>query len=320
MHQFINEFKVADRIEGFYLIKQLNIKTSSNNKKYLDLVLGDSSGEVDSKIWGITDEEALTYKQGDVIKIRADVTSWQGKTQLKIIMHRTVEPTDEVDYDSIVPTSPINAMEMYNFLRDRADKIQNEDVKKMAFAALELHGSKIMYYPAAMRNHHAVRSGLLYHVYRMTKAGDMLSELYKADADLLFTGIIYHDIEKIEEILSNELGIVSSYSKKGNLLGHISMGVVSIDRIGRELGVDEELILLLQHMVLSHHYEAEYGSPKKPMFKEAQLLHMVDIMDARMYDIDKAINDTKAGDFSQPIFSLDRVKVYKSPFLYKEEE
>lgn len=311
----IKDFKVGERIEGFYLIKSLNLRTSSTNKKYFDLIIGDASGSVDAKIWSIPEDEENIYMQGDIIKIRADVTLWQEKIQLKIIKYRKMREDDSIDYKSLVESSPIEAEEILNFLKDRISKIENKDIKKMSYAAIDEYYEDLIYYPAAMRNHHAIRSGLLYHIYRMVKSGDLLSNLYGLNSDLLLCGILYHDLEKISEMDSNELGIVSNYTTKGILLGHISIGVVTINDIGKRLGVDEELIVLLQHMVLSHHYEAEYGSPKKPMFAEAAMLHFIDIMDARMYDFDKAISDIEKGEFSQQIFSLDRIRVYKSKFL-----
>lgn len=307
----IRDFEVGERIEGFYLIRELNLRTSANNNKYFDLVLEDATGHINAKIWNIQDGQEKLYETGDVSKIRGDVTLWMDQMQLKIIKHRPKNEEDEVDYKLLISSAPYEGESMWQELYDRAQKVEKEALRNMALAALEIHKEKMLYYPAAKSNHHAIRGGLLYHILRMYKAGEMLSELYDLDGDLLFTGILYHDLEKITEMSANEMGIVSTYTKEGILLGHITTGINRIQEIAKEVGCDDETKLLLQHMVLSHHYEAEYGSPKKPMFPEAELLHYLDIIDARIYDMQKATSDLEGGKFSPPIFSLGRRTVYK---------
>lgn len=309
--EMIRDFEVGQRIEGFYLIRELNLRTSSNNNKYFDLILTDASGHINAKIWNIQDGQEKLYSPGDIAKIRGDVTLWMDQLQLKIIKHRPSQERDEIDYKQIVSSAPYDGEDMWQELYERAQIIENSSLKAMALGALKLHKEKMLYYPAAKSNHHAIRGGLLYHLLRMYRAGDMLSDLYELDRDLVFTGVIFHDLEKITEMSSNEMGIVSTYTKEGILLGHIIKGIERIGELAREVGCDEETKLLLQHMVLSHHYEAEYGSPKKPMFPEAELLHYLDVMDSRIYDMQKATRDLEEGDFSPPVFSLGRRTVYK---------
>jgi len=146
----------------------------------------------------------------------------------------------------------------------------------------------------------------------MLRAGEKLCEVYTfINKDLLYGGIILHDLAKMDEMDSSELGIVSDYTVEGQLLGHIIQGIKNIEVAALSIGADKEITMLLQHMVLSHHYEAEFGSPKKPMFPEAQILHYLDVMDASLYDMHKAYNETNKGEFSEPIWSLDKRKVYK---------
>jgi 3'-5' exoribonuclease len=194
-------------------------------------------------------------------------------------------------------------------------RIEDQDIHQVVQMALEEKKDKLMYYPAAKRNHHAIRSGLLYHVLTMLKLGDQISKVYPAvNTDLLFAGIILHDLEKINEMDSSELGIVKEYTLEGNLLGHISLGVKNVDRICDRLNTPEEKRMLLQHMILSHHYEPEYGSPVKPMFLEAELLHHIDMIDARVFDFTLAVRDLEPGAISESIFSLDRRRIYKPTF------
>ena len=120
-----------------------------------------------------------------------------------------------------------------------------------------------------------------------------------------------HDIEQLNEIESNEYGISPGYSFEGQLLGHIVQGVKLLDKETERLGFPREKAIMLEHMILSHHYEPEFGSPKRPMFPEAELLHYLDILDARMFDMEDALNSTNAGEFSEKVWTLDNRRVYK---------
>lgn len=311
MHKSIREFEAGERIDGFYLISQYNLRTSSNNKKYLDLTLSDSSGEINAKLWDVDEEVEKNYKAGDIVKVRGDVTLWQEQMQFKIIKMRHPEDPSEYNMKDIIATAPYPAEEMYDWIRNEILAMEDEELKKLTLSIWEDRKEKLLYYPAAMRNHHAIHAGLLYHLLRMIKSGKFLSELYELNWDLVLTGVLLHDMDKLTEMVSNELGIVSHYSDQGILLGHIITGIKLIEDYGKRLGISEHTLMLVEHMVLTHHYEPEYGSPKKPMFPEAELLHHLDMIDARMYDMKKALLDTKEG-FSEPIFSLDRRRIYKT--------
>lgn len=169
-----------------------------------------------------------------------------------------------------------------------------------------------MYYPAAQKNHHAQLAGLLYHVKRMLMNGDKMCEVYtKLNADLIAAGVILHDIEKLNEIESNELGISTGYSFEGQMLGHLIQGIKTIDKLAEEVGMPKEQAIMLEHMILSHHYEPEFGSPKKPLFPEAEILHYLDIIDARMFDMEDAVKGVQPGEFSDRVWTLDNRKIYK---------
>jgi len=169
-----------------------------------------------------------------------------------------------------------------------------------------------MYYPAASKNHHAEYGGLLYHVKRMLMTGLAVCDIYPIlNRDLVAAGVILHDIEKLNEIESNEYGISPGYSFEGQMLGHIVQGIKLLDRLTEELGFPREKALMLEHMILSHHYEPEFGSPKKPLFPEAEVLHYLDILDARMFDMEDALNGVEPGSFSDRIWTLDNRRIYK---------
>lgn len=308
----IAEFEVNDKIDGYFVIKGVECRTASNSKKYLDLTIADKTGDINAKFWNYNEGDDELYVVNTLIKVRGLVTVWQGKMQFKIDRIRLTNKHDNVEIANFVPTAPNPAEDMYNEILSYISKINNEDIKKIVKTIIEENTEKLMYYPAAKKNHHALRSGLLYHTTTMLKAGEKLSEVYTfLDRDLLFGGIILHDMAKINEMDASELGIVSDYTKEGQLLGHIIEGVKNIEVVSKRVGADKEITMLLEHMILSHHYEPEYGSPKKPMIPEAQMLHYLDILDASLYDMHKALGEIKEGEFSNSIYSLDKRRIYK---------
>lgn len=311
----IKDLKVGEEVTAFYLVKAKNVKTSSANKPYIDFTFQDISGEVNAKLWDAKGDIETLYSPGEVVKVQASVTQWQQSVQLKIIKIRSANEADDVDYSQFIPTAPIEAETMYNEILFYINKMESKEVKKLVMAVLDLYKPKLLYYPAAKSNHHAIKSGLLYHIIRMLRSGDALCDIYQnLNKDLVFAGVILHDMEKINEMNATEVGVVEDYSKEGQLLGHIIMGIKQIDRIAESLGIDQELSLLIQHMILSHHYEPDFGSPKKPLIPEGELLHYLDMVDARMYDMNKALKDLEPEQFSDPVFVLDRRRLYKSKY------
>lgn len=311
----ILDFSVGDEIQKFFIIKSLNVKTSSNNKKYLDLTLSDKSGEINGKVWDASEDDITAYSVGKVIKVKGTVTLWQNTLQLKIIKARLQNDEDEVNIEELVASAPIDPNIMYDEIFAYANNMSNADIKNIVVYILEDMKEKLLYYPAAKSNHHSIRAGLLYHVLRMLRSADALCKIYPyLNSDLLYAGVILHDIEKINEMDSDELGIVSSYTFEGQLLGHLIMGIKRIGEVGKILNVNPEVSTLLEHMILSHHYEPEFGSPKKPLIPEGEMLHHLDMIDARMYDMDKSLKSISEGEFTEPVFLLDRRRLYKTSF------
>jgi len=311
----INELKAGTRIDSFYVIKSVLSRVSSNNKKFLDLIVGDKSGEISAKLWDASAEDEELYRENTLVKIRAAVVEWQNNLQLKIDKIRLVTKEDGLDIKNFVPSAPYEADDMYIIMLDYISKIKNKDIKNIVNYIIDKAGDKLMNFPAAKKNHHSVRSGLLYHITTMLKAAEALSNVYVfLNTDLLYSGVILHDMAKLEEMDASELGIVTSYTIEGQLLGHIVMGTEKIAQAAEKVEADIEISMILQHMILSHHYEPEYGSPKKPMIPEAEMLHYLDDMDATMFDMKKAVNSVSPGEVSDPVWSLEKRRIYNSKF------
>lgn len=308
----ICDLLVGDRVDCFFIVKRVDLKTTnSKDKKYLDFIFGDKTGEISAKLWEVPLEMEDMFRESDLVKVRGTVTSYMNSNQFKVDRIRLAVDEDGANPEDFVESAPLDHHFMFQEIQKYIASISDVDLRNVVREAVDEKKDKIMYYPAAKRNHHAIRSGLLYHVLTMLKLGEGISKIYgSVNTDLLYAGIILHDLEKMNEMDSSVLGIVSEYTIEGNLLGHISLGVKNVDRICDRLGTPDEKRMLLQHMILSHHYEPEYGSPVKPMFLEAELLHHIDMIDARVYDFNQAVRDVEPGSFSEMIFSLDRRRIY----------
>ena len=294
--------------EGFLLVKAAEQRTSSNGSKYLDMTLGDVSGEVNAKMW---DGTAAAPGVGKVIRLRGMMLEYNGKPQLRVDKFRLALENDKFDMSMLMPCAPEPPQNMMDYILNRADAIVDKELKALVLLRLEQAGDKIYYYPAAQKLHHAERSGLLHHTRTMLRTAQALCEIYpQLDGDLLAAGVILHDLCKLEELSADEMGVVSEYTVEGQLLGHLVQGVSALGRAAEKLGTRKELVLMLQHMILSHHDLPEYGSPRRPMFPEAEVLHIIDLLDARMFEMDYALKNTAPGGFTERIWSLER-KLYK---------
>ncbi len=294
--------------EGFLLVKAAEQRTSSNGSKYLDMTLGDVSGEVNAKMW---DGTAAAPGVGKVIRLRGMMLEYNGKPQLRVDKFRLALENDKFDMSMLMPCAPEPPQNMMDYILNRADAIVDKELKALVLLRLEQAGDKIYYYPAAQKLHHAERSGLLHHTSTMLRTAQALCEIYpQLDGDLLAAGVILHDLCKLEELSADEMGVVSEYTVEGQLLGHLVQGVSALGRAAEKLGTRKELVLMLQHMILSHHDLPEYGSPRRPMFPEAEVLHIIDLLDARMFEMDYALKNTAPGGFTERIWSLER-KLYK---------
>lgn len=307
----INQFQNLDQITGFFLVKKCEMKTASNNKKFMDFLLCDKTGEINGKLWDATEEHEQSYQANMLIKVRGLIKEWNGNLQLNIELIRPATPEDGVEISNYVPTAPFDPEYMLSKIIDFVNQIQHPDINRIINQLITENREKLLYYPAAQKNHHSIRSGWLYHIMTMLQAAEKMQEIYSfLNKDLLFAGVILHDLAKLNEMEANELGIVSNYTIEGQLLGHIVQGIKMVDRIATEIGAEEEITLLLQHLILSHHYKGEWGSPKSPMIPEAEMLHHLDIIDAHMYDFKQALDKTEPGTMSDPVWTLSR-RVYK---------
>ncbi|MBQ4506694.1 MAG: HD domain-containing protein [Firmicutes bacterium] len=315
---YIADLNVDDNITEFFMVKSISLRVGSNGKQYLDLLLGDCSGEISGKKWDISDEESIglsRIKEGDIVKIRAIVNEWNGAKQLRVGKIRLLSESDDIVIGDYVKAAPERAEDMFSYIRERALSVSDPELRSMALCFLDENKDRLMYYPGAMRNHHSEMAGLLYHIKRMLVMGEKACEVYEGlDRDWVVTGVILHDMEKLNELESNSFGVSPGYSFEGKLLGHIAQGVKAVELMAGKLGVSEEKKIMLEHMILSHHYEPEFGSPVRPMFPEAEMLHYLDMVDAKMYDFEDNLRMVGPGQFTERVRTLDGRMLYKPSF------
>lgn len=292
------------KFEGFLLARTSEQRTSSNGGKYLDMTLCDTSGDINCKMW---DGTVPPPRQGSIVKVRGTVQEYNGRLQMRIERLRMPAPEDEIDTAQLMPCAPEKPQDMLAEINRTIDRMKAPELRAILREMIAMCGDRLMYFPAAQRVHHAERSGLLHHTLSVLRGAEAVLPLYPfLDGDLLRAGCIAHDLSKTAEFISDEAGNVSDYSAEGQLLGHLVHGVAQVQEAARRANVSGEYVLLLSHMVISHHGQPDHGSPRPPMFPEAEMLHLLDDMDAKMNEMEGVMRRTPAGAFSEKIWSLDR--------------
>ena len=303
--------KTGDTFSGIYLMENAAVKTTKNGGQYLDCILRDKTGEVSAKMWDYTGSVHEESKQYPII-IEGVLSEFRGKKQITISSaHRAVEGFDDYDMSSLIQTASNTEEHLEDILNVIKD-MKDETYQKISFAAVnDILGDTLKTLPAAKSVHHNFQGGLLTHLHGMVKMAGALVQIYDPshkfiNADLLIAGVICHDIAKRNEFEIGISGQVTEYTMTGKLLGHVVMGTYDIGKIGESLNLDENdmHIVLLKHMILSHHGEPEYGAAVRPMTVEAEILSRLDMMDARIEVYRMALEDIPMNSWSQHLMPL----------------
>lgn len=314
----INEL-VSSNNEDVELILRLSdvvVKKTTSGDDYASMLGFDGKDKIEAKIWNYTDNLKQVLVNGEVYKVVARTKQYQNRTQLNIIGLEKIEDSN-ADLTAFYEKAKLSSEELSKIINEYFMKITNKTLKSIVSIILKKHFNDFFNYPAAVSMHHNYFSGLAYHTYSMLKLSDAYLELYPfINRDLVYAGIILHDIGKIIE-LSGPKG--TEYTKQGKLLGHISLGANEIYSASMKIGEEnsEEVINLL-HIILSHHGQLEYGSPKEPMTAEAALIHFLDYNDSRLAALEPEIEKAEKGEFTQPITPFDR-RCFYVPNVKKEE-
>ena len=300
--------------DHYYIVKSCAKKTSTKGDMYLDMTFQNAAEELPAKLWDYKPEAHDWITAGIIVKVRGNEELWNDKKQFRIQRIRRVGPEDRLNLRQLVPCAPYEGEEMFAKLQDAIASITDEPMRALVGLLVNRRHERLILAPAAVRLHHAMAGGLLYHTLSIVRLAQQVCTVYPfLRQDLLVSGAILHDLAKIDELIIEETGLASAYTIRGELLGHLVMGAMDIEKAADELGTPAETRLLLQHMLISHHGLPEYGAAVRPMVLEAELLSMLDNMDATVNQITAATATVEPGGFSAKQWALDQRKFYRSP-------
>ena len=280
---------------------------TSKGSKYLSLTLQDSTGTIEAKKWEVApgDESVLAVKK--VVAVEGYPLIYnQSQLQFKLT---DVEPVTNYKEEDLILDAPVDRKSLEERFLSYIDAIGDEEIKTIVTEIVNNNYEKLLLHPAAKTNHHEYAGGLLHHEVSMLDLARSIATLYPSiNKDLLFGGIILHDLGKIIELSGP---IATEYTVKGKLIGHISIIQTAIIEAAKKHNITSETVTLLQHMVLSHHGKLEYGSPVLPVILEAEVMYQIDNIDSKIVMINKALKDVEVGGNSARVMGLDGRSFYK---------
>ncbi|AGM25885.1 3'-5' exoribonuclease YhaM [Spiroplasma syrphidicola EA-1] len=296
--------KEGSNLQLTVLAEKVAQGVATNGTTYLSITLKDKTGTIEARLWDAKPLDLETWVKGNFYEVNINIIEYRRILQAKINSYNIVDPS-EINLDDFLETAPINAEEMYQEITNFVNNLQEPVYKKMMELILLQYGEDFKVWPAAIRNHHEIKSGLLWHSLTMLKMAESLRTIYSdrlIDFELLGCGVILHDLGKVIEI---SVGTVSDFSLAGKLLGHISIMGNEIHRIAKENGIVDDKVLLLEHLVLASHGKLEFGSPVEPHLLEAEILSFLDNLDARIYRIDRELDKINANDQTPRLLPIE---------------
>ncbi len=295
--------------DGFVILKKCEEKKAKNGSTYLDLIIGDKDGELPAKLWDYNGSNMFESEM--VVKIRGTVEQYNGKDQFRISQIRPAAASDNYNISELVPASEVGGAQIFDMLMRRINAFKDNDLKAVVSSIMQDKKDILITCPAAFRLHHAMLGGLMLHTMSIVRMAEEICKIYpNINKDLLLSGAILHDVAKTWEFEFSKTGLVKSYSKEGELIGHLVKGAMYVEEKAKQLKISNEKITLLEHMILSHHGVPEFGSPVRPMFLEAEILSSLDTLDAAIFEINNATGKVEAGAFTDRQWALDNRKLY----------
>ena len=293
----IKDLSDGEQILRFFELRTKTLRKTRGGQIYLDLKLGDSSGEISAKLW----PEALQkwgegFDLGDIVKVEGRVEIFRDRIQLVVDKIRKAEESEVSDISTIIRTTECNVDEVFDQMVQLAETIKPGELSNFVLEILERVCDQFKSAPAAKIIHHAYRGGLIEHTWSVVlKVLAILETEPKIDRSIAISGAILHDIGKLQEISAG----TRSGTIEGRLIGHVILGATFLKNVALELGLENEPWLVeLEHILLSHHGEPEFGAPVRPFTREAILVHFVDNLDSRLKIMDEALESVDSDGFS----------------------
>lgn len=318
--RYIIDFKPSERVAGIFSVANAQLGRTRNDKPYLRCIVGDRTGELTARMWSVEESQINAMSADGFAYIEGETQKYQGDMQLIIQLLEPVEPTPEQMRD-LLPVAPRPIDEMFAELKAQLDTLQHPAIKALAQVYLsdQFMMDQFKQCPAAKSAHHAYLGGLLDHTLGLLKLAAALCPLYPAlNRDIVMMGLFLHDLGKTRELVYDR---AFGYSDRGELIGHIVDGAIMLhdkaQQVMRETGqrLPANVTMVLQHIILSHHGEPEYGAARVPMTPEAILVHLLDNIDAKMHMSIAATRGPRAkldlgGNFTERMWALN-TKLFK---------
>jgi 3'-5' exoribonuclease len=319
---YVSELQPNQTVTATFLVQLKDVRQKKTGEPYLSLILGDRTGDLDAKMWDNVSEILETFERDDFIKVKGLVQIHRNQPQLQI--HKLAKVREvELDFADFFPSSERSGEVMFAELQEIAAGIRNPHLHVLVARFLADEPLMRLYRlaPAAKSVHHAFLGGLLEHVLSLCKLAKMTAAHYPfVDVDLVLTGVILHDVGKVVELTYDRS---FGYSSEGQLLGHIVIGLRMLtEKLAGLPDFPPRLRTLVEHLIVSHHGELEYGSPKTPLFPEAMLLHHLDNLDSKMECMRSTLAKDKhaTGAWTSYNSALDRAVLKMARFLDGDPE
>lgn len=315
---FIADLSGKEEIESIFLVKIFNVMEGKDGKKYFNIILTDASGDLESRLWQYSTEVESSISKGTFVKVKGKLNFYQGRKQFILSSIQKVDQND-VNMDDFVMKATQDPEVMFKKLMQIVDGLSDvyiRDLLRNILSDQEI-ARRLKIWQAGKSIHHAYRSGLLEHILSCSELALVLSKHYHVNPNYVVAGCILHDLCKIYELTD---GLNVEYTEEGKLVGHLVKGLEIVDRFSYKIkDFPHYLKMHLKHILLAHHGEYEYGSPKVPQTSEAYLVHLIDMMDSKMGSLDIVKKtDSTTGHWSGFVKHLDRI-VYKSDLPFYPE-
>lgn len=305
------EFQVDEEMELFVLIKGAEKRVTKTGKNFISMVFQDRSGEIRGNYWDAKDSDFKSFQAGRVVLLKGKREVYKSAPQVKIISMRPASEGEPDDPTLYTQKAPVSSEQLRDEFAKLVFEITNPDWNRVVRYLLKKYDREFFTFPAAKTNHHAFEGGLAFHTLSIVNlAQSVINQYQQVDKSLLIAGAILHDLGKTIELSGP---VATKYTVEGNLLGHIVIVDEEIVEAAKDLKIDpsSESLVVLRHMIVSHHGLKEYGSPVEPHMLEAVILHALDELDAQIQMVSGALKNTEPGNFSERIFGMDGRNFYK---------
>ncbi len=293
----VRELKSGDNVLQFFELRSKEPRKTRSGQHYLDLVLGDATGTISGKMWPESVRKwGQEFNPGDIVKVEARVEAYRDRPQLVVDKIRRADPSEISDLSALIRVSPFDSEALLEEVKNTAESLEPPELAQLVIAILDRHEEALKTYPAARMIHHAYRGGLIEHIATVCRKVEAVLKLEKnISRGIALAGAILHDIGKIQELSPSGAGRTAD----GRLIGHLILGVNLVREVAVAKGfADCAWLREVEHILLSHHGETQFGSPVKPLTREAILVHFIDNLDAKLKIIDEALESVELDGFT----------------------